>query len=426
MKSIKKGVKNKKNLNKKIIIILIVVFLLIFTALNLLPVFRVPFTLKINDVTKKKLDNAWYDFYKQDYKKAISEFDEIAASNPRAPHGYYGLAASYYQLEDYENAVKYYTKLANLIGDDPNIYRTLAGAYHMLAYETDGDYSNAAKYIQKSLELNSNDTIALNIAGDIYRETMNHDKMWYYYNKSLSINNTNPYTLADVGVAYWHEKDFDTAIKYLTKSIEQNPYNKLVGQALQDSYYLKGDYDKVIEVGNSLINYTPNYYWYYYEIGLSYIFKNESDKAIFYLKKAVELTPQTLLYRVAYSNAALGLAYLQNKEYDKSINSFQTALNNGNIPIAYGGLSAAYYFLNEDVKSERFLRLFFNFDIPTEMGVNRYLYSKQLNLLSILYINNKAYDRAVRHLEIALELDPGNKESKELLNEIKSLQKNET
>lgn len=414
---IEEGVDTKK----RNIIILVSITLIVIISIIFFYTYKLKTSLKIDDNTQLKINDAWLSFDQQDYEKAIEEFKKIVELKPKVTVGYRGIAVSYFMLEDYENSVNYYLKAVNLKSGrkNPSLYKYLGVTYFELAYNSDKNYTKAVEYIQKSLELNPDDPLALNVAGSIQREKGNYDKMWFYYDKSLSIDDENPYTFDAIAFYYLYEKNFDDAISFFTKSLDKKPYNQFFGRDLTYSYYLTNEYDNVIEISNTFINnYTPNYYWFYKISGVSYIHKGQVDKAIPYLKKAVELAPQ-ISSIIADNNALLALAYLKNQEYENAIGHFEIALNNSNIQLAYGGLSAAYYFLNDEAESEKFLNLYIDFNYPThnEIGV---VYSKQFYQLGQIYADNEINDKAITHLEKSLELYPDNIESKELLEKLKA------
>ena len=172
----------------------------------------------------------------------------------------------------------------------------------------------------------------------------------------------------------------DTALSYLKKSKKQAIDNDLIRL-----FFLKKNYQKVIDEVGSHDENKINDAWTAYRIGESFYKQSKFERAIHFLKRAVELMPLGLDYRIKLANAyvqntqleeakkeaqfvlsqnpkyasahkILGFIALTNKEFDlaRKYSSRSIALNPDNEQ-AYINLAVAYYNLQETKKVKEVL-----------------------------------------------------------------------
>jgi tetratricopeptide (TPR) repeat protein len=273
------------------------------------------------------------------------------------------------------------------------------------SYFTIEDYDNALTNYKKVLELDNENAPALAFIGSYYRNKGDYQQALHYYNLSLSINPDYAYAYDGIGTAYYFTHDYENSIKYLTKAYKMDPTLRYTATFLADSYLQQEDYDSVLKLANDKLRYNTDNYDMHSYLGFAYFMKNEVEPAIFFYKKAINLTPSTNLNRLAYNNAGLGFSYLRNKEYNQAIKHFEKSLGYKKIPIAYGGLSAAYYFIGDIEKSDQNFKIM-SFENALER--DKPITSNDVHALALIYWDHKAYDKTIQHYEIAINLNPNN------------------
>jgi len=91
-----------------------------------------------------------FDPYSNNKKRKLVDFEEINSSNPSTVQVFYNLAQSYKQLNDYENAEKWYDKV--LKAGSPNL--PFAHLWHGQCQRAMGRYQSAEKELKKFIKDN--------------------------------------------------------------------------------------------------------------------------------------------------------------------------------------------------------------------------------------------------------------------------------
>jgi tetratricopeptide (TPR) repeat protein len=197
---------------------------------------------------------------------------------------YYLIGKIYYEKDEYDKAIEFYSQAINLNPKDDNAYNNMGIAYANLK-----EYDKAITAFQKAIELNPKYDIAYNNMGLAYNGLKEYDKAITAYQKAIEINPKDDEAYYNIGNAYYNLKGYDNAITAYQKAIEINPKR----------------------------------YEAYYNMGIAYSNLKEYNKAITAFQKAIEINPKK--YEAYYN---MGLTYDKLKEYDKAITAFQKALEN--------------------------------------------------------------------------------------------------
>jgi len=139
-----------------------------------------------------------------------------------------------------------------------------------------------------------------------------YDEGINYLNKSIKINPNVSLAYYSRGAAYFDKKEYDNAISDFTKAYEISPTytDTLIMRGL--AYVSKQKYDEAEKDFTQAIKIheTPEAY---NERGLIYIKKGESDKAIADFTKSIEINS-----RFAFPYQWRAVSYFNNKEYNKA------------------------------------------------------------------------------------------------------------
>ncbi len=199
---------------------------------------KIKLTLLTNDLTNQAITA----FQNEDYKKALSSFEQILdiqeldvvkADNPGAVDTVIlfntGLAA--FNAEDYDKAVKYYGEAAKYGYNGARTYNLLSQAY-----QAKKDTLGALKVLQEGFEKYPEDNMVLESMIQIY---MDLDKT-------------------------------DEAMKYLEMAIEQDPTVPRYFFAQGALYEKLANEEKAIEAYNNAIKTDPEFFNAYYNLGALY------------------------------------------------------------------------------------------------------------------------------------------------------------
>ena len=179
------------------------------------------------------------------YLKA--NFEKIKKPNEKI---LFDIANFYRNAKDYDQAISYYTKVLNIVGDDIEIKSDLLyrrGA----SYERMGNYKEADKDMLLSLKINPDDAYVLNyLAYSWLERDYKINTAIEMLEKAYSLENNDPYITDSIGWAYYLIDDYVKAEKYMKKAIELMPNDAIVsdhygdilwklGQKIQARYFWK-------------------------------------------------------------------------------------------------------------------------------------------------------------------------------------------
>ena len=179
------------------------------------------------------------------YLKA--NFEKIKKPNEKI---LFDIANFYRNAKDYDQAINYYTKVLNIVGDDIEIKSDLLyrrGA----SYERMGNYEEADKDMLLSLKINPDDAYVLNyLAYSWLERDYKINTAIEMLEKAYSLENNDPYITDSIGWAYYLIDDYVKAEKYMKKAIELMPNDAIVsdhygdilwklGQKIQARYFWK-------------------------------------------------------------------------------------------------------------------------------------------------------------------------------------------
>ena len=238
------------------------------SALNTLEIASVRFpNNKQNKETNKNITNMKTDrlisqaaaFYQnKDYNKAISTYLSI---EPPTSDIMIGVASSYQELGDKENAIEYYKKALALKPVDTNIAFYIASLYG-----EQEDYQKTKEYLQKAIAFDKNNTQAieylksieemessntLNDAINAY-EAQDYDNSLAKFNAILAKEPENAYALYYRGMIYDTKADRYKAIADLKKAY------KLNSEFIICTYMIASNYD-ALEKYKDAYNYYMEY-----------------------------------------------------------------------------------------------------------------------------------------------------------------------
>ncbi|WML33915.1 tetratricopeptide repeat protein [Clostridium sp. OS1-26] len=216
----------------------------------------------------------------------------------------------------YENAIDDYDEAIELDPNNVILYFKRAE----LGYEIFSEREEVIEYYEKIVELEPENEDAYVRMAEIYAELGNSKKQEKYYKDVLNINSNN--LKANVGLAdyYYEQNKYKNALAYINLAIELNSDEEWLRLAQGECYCELKQYDKALQVYNNILENSENESVYDYR-GDVYFSLKQYDKSISDYLKFIELKPESkgVYYR-------LGLAYKENGDYNKAIESLNKAI----------------------------------------------------------------------------------------------------
>lgn len=231
--------------------------------------------------TDEKLEKAANYYNNKDYQNAINEYLKI---KPATSDTMLGIASSYQNMGDNDNAIEYYKQALNLAPTNSDI------AYYIAAlYSEKGDSANAKTYAQKAVTFNKNnkeaaellESLNAQIASEELEKAISmfdagqYSESLVILNKIITSTPNDAYALYYRGMIYDTQKKYNEAIADYKKAIASNPDLTIV------NYLIGVDYDMLEQYKNAIS--------YYKAFTATY---NEDDDYLRYAKTRIsELEP---------------------------------------------------------------------------------------------------------------------------------------
>ena len=166
-----------------------------------------------------------------------SNFEKIKKPNEKI---LFDIANFYKNVKEYEQAIKYYTIVLDIVGDDLKIksdlfYRRGASNERM------GNYEEADKDMLLSLEIDPDDAYVLNyLAYSWLERDYKIKEAMQMLKKAYSLKENDPYIIDSIGWAYYLIDDHVKAETYLKRAVELMPDDAIVNDHYGDILWKLG------------------------------------------------------------------------------------------------------------------------------------------------------------------------------------------
>ena len=174
---------------------------------------------------------------KESLKFIKSNFEKIEKPNEKI---LFDIANFYKNAKEYEQAIKYYTKVLEIAGDDLQIksdlfYRRGASNERM------GNYEESDRDMLLSLEIDPDDAYVLNYLAYSWLERDHKIKeAMEMLEKAYSLMENDPYIIDSIGWAYFLTDDYVKAETYLKRAVELMPDDAIVNDHYGDILWKLG------------------------------------------------------------------------------------------------------------------------------------------------------------------------------------------
>ncbi|RME64017.1 MAG: tetratricopeptide repeat protein [Caldilineae bacterium] len=268
------------------------------------------------------------DLYMTDRRieKALDAAQRAVQADPENVDALNVYARSLDWLGQYETAINFAFDALDLEPDNPTTLAILGEIYSDV-----GNWSRAQEYIDQALEIDPNHVLALRNQAVLHELQGEYAQAVQVFQKAIAVAPDRPDLYIELGRQYQALDEWDKALESYQKAVEIAPTGVtldafgwalyLSGDTLQAqrelrkaveidpeygpalahlgmAYYSRRNYEEAaptLEKAIALLGEDQTRIEYYYSLGLAHIYKKprECDKAIPWLRKALEIDPDT-------------------------------------------------------------------------------------------------------------------------------------
>jgi len=227
-------------------------------------------------------------FFQHGYlDQAAESFQQVIASKPSDPEGYYNLGTLNLRRNDFPQARRYLEQTLKLRPNYPEAWNNLG---MMSAQE--GHPDEAVKNFQQALQLRPNYEIALLNLGNVYRRQQSFAKAEECLSQALAIQPDDPEVNYSIGMLYAQQTQLQRATGYLQRAIGLRPGYPEALNNLGIIFVRLQDYEKAEEQFKTGIRLAPNNDQSYLNLARLYAIRNDREKARDVLQELLRFQPQ--------------------------------------------------------------------------------------------------------------------------------------
>jgi Flp pilus assembly protein TadD/peroxiredoxin len=219
--------------------------------------------------------------------EAASSFQQVVATKPDDPEGYYNLGTLSLQRHDFPGARRYLEQTLKLRPNYPEAWNNLG---MMTAQE--GNTEEAIQDFRQSLLLRPRYATALLNLGNVYRRQGSFDKAQEYLMHALEIQPDDPESNYSLGMFYAQQNQFQRAAEFLQKAAELRPGYPEALNNLGVLYVREQNYAKAEAQFRSCIQVSPNFDESYLNLTHLYVMQNDKVKAKEVLQELLRIQPE--------------------------------------------------------------------------------------------------------------------------------------
>ncbi|PLX05223.1 MAG: hypothetical protein C0595_00395 [Marinilabiliales bacterium] len=366
------------------------------------------------------------DVYLKDYELLVAEY-------PNDINFIQELAFAYYYTKDFENAIKYFNRMEEILGMNESLTMQKADLYHSLGkddkafeeydklikynpndskyYAMYAEYATKIKDIdkaiwayQKVLELNPDDQFAHISLADFYREKKQYDKSYEELKKGMANKDLDINTKINILVSYYKgelsEEQKKQALEISEIIKEVHPDEPIANTFNASMLYENKNYEDARKIFAEIVKSDGSNYATWEQLLFCSLYLEDYDRLIKDSEKALEyFTSYPLPWFFA------GISYAQKKEYDKAIKKLEKGKdfvvnNNPLLEQFYSSMGDAYNQMGNKTACYNAFDKSLEINPKNTIVLNNYAY--------YLSLDKKNLDKAADMAGKAVELDPYN------------------
>jgi tetratricopeptide (TPR) repeat protein len=193
-------------------------------------------------------------FNRQDYNRAIADYDEAIRLDPNYALAFYSRGCAYDRKGDYDRAIKDYDEAIRLNPKHHAFFSDRATAYW-----SKGDYDRAIPDYDEAIRLSPNEATYFSNRANAYKKKGELERAMTDYDEAIRLNPTNATFFVNRAGLFQDKLDYDHAIKDYDEAIRLNPRyaNALYGRGI--AYQNKGEYEHAIKSYDDVVLVSPKH-----------------------------------------------------------------------------------------------------------------------------------------------------------------------
>jgi tetratricopeptide (TPR) repeat protein len=224
---------------------------------------------------------------KGDNDRAIADYTQAIAIDPKMANSYYNRGGLYRERGDNDRAIVDYTQAIGIYPKDADFYYNRGNAYLQK-----GDNDRAIVDYTQTIALDPKFARAYSSRGNAHRNKGDHDLALADYTQAIGIDPKNTLAYYNRANEYLKKGDNDRALADYTLAIGIDPKFVAVYYNRGNAYRQKGHNDRAIADFTQAIDINPKSAFAYRGRGLSYLYSGSPDKALADLAQANALMPK--------------------------------------------------------------------------------------------------------------------------------------
>ncbi len=216
------------------------------------------------------------------YFSAIGDFNKALKFAPNWQYIKYNLGTAYYELQEYEKSIKYFSDIAKTDSNYWRVYSWLAYNYETIADSKDNNYTKAIWYNDKAIQIDSANTYAYLNLGRIYLKMpgnykINIDRAKYFL-KIGGLKYNDSHCLTMLGKLYAKAQNADSAEYCFKQALSLNVFDTSALDGYAYFLHNEGNTIKADSIYRKFLDTTKHDYKFYSRYK-SFVFKTKSPAA---------------------------------------------------------------------------------------------------------------------------------------------------
>ncbi len=283
---------NQKRKSVRILAGIILLALFIYSYSVRVPVWKNELTLWDNAVESTSYNPRAYlcradELVKRgQYSKSIADYNAGLKQKP-GYEGYNSRGIAYFNLKQYEAALKDYNRSISLNPDYANAYNNRGNLF-----KTIGETDKALEDMNKAIQLKPGDSRPYINKGILLMEQNNYEEAILQFNKAYEKGGRSPALFLNRGQTFKQLEKYERAIQDFHKYIRIKPGSGEGYFYLAQIYFINKKYNQVIAPLNNYLKLNPEHGDSYYNRAKAYFFTGHYQQALRDAKKASQLGVQ--------------------------------------------------------------------------------------------------------------------------------------
>lgn len=219
--------------------------------------------------------------------QAAESFQQVIASKPNDPEGYYNLGTLNLRRNDLQQARSYLEKALKLRPNYPEAWSNIG-----MINAQEGRSEDAIANFDQALQLRPDYEIALLNLGNVYRRQRDFGKAEEYLTHALRIQPDDPEGNYSLGMVYAQQNQLPTAAVYLQKALSFRPAYPEALNNLGIIFVRLKDYERAEEQFRTGIRLAPSNEQAYLNLARLYAMQAQKEKAKQVLQELLLVQPQ--------------------------------------------------------------------------------------------------------------------------------------